>query len=318
MTSAILYRQLDKFIEDQAEETYNEWISEDLEEIQRQQMNFKREYDRLSLQLDQMIARLTRKLQTLKTVQRDAVNVEIKEANTLFANLQNSQNKLSNRLRYQRKKMQELCTDNQENLENYLPEPEVIAVYDKLINQNTLEVTLPVIGPIQITPQEMQKRIAGGNQSIFDAIEKRIQNFDYSDFEQRTERLVEECAQNVEVIAKREERLANQIMSYPSELAPLGADVIQHLTDLNLRQTPELQRFVKYLKEVLQLQVDIEVSAPETSQDSLFAELLQTCDQDGGKEKLIQLGMQIGYAPNDLLYKSEPELCQMLMQHFTL
>lgn len=316
--ASIIYNQLDQLIYDQAEQTYNDWISADLEEIEDNHHNFKKQFQRQRLDLDQVQNQLRRKLNQISTLSRTEVNSELNQTNRLFNELQTAQNKLSNTLQYQRRNMTQLCDETQENLAEYLPEVDSIEVYEDFINQPTIEVTLPVIGSVQMTPQEMQSRIESRGQDLLEVIEERIDNFDYTDFIQRTQRLIEECQEHIQHIAQRQKNLTEAQEEYMAQIGPLAADAIAHLSDLNMRQSSELTQFAQNLQEVLGLQVDIEVSAPETNQDAILAELLQTCDQPNSQDKLIQLGMQLDYDFRDLQNKSSAELCQMLTQYFAL
>jgi len=312
MTSAILRNQIDRVIQDMGNQVYEEWISSDLEEIERYQNRIRQTDRRLYHELNQEIQNLTHKLQLFLNVPRTEVQSELRQMNRIFHNIQSAEESLQRQLELGQKQLYKACQDTSENLEEYLPELDVDEVYESFLAQKPFHVRLPVIGETTIDPIQIDKQM-----NLPQLIAERLKQFDLTQYAQRTTEILDECRVSAKEVETRMDKLTNMRSQTQSQLGPLVFDAVKHIEALGMRSQPEIVKFVQNIESVLELPITIEIDAPDISKDILFAELLTLCDQTGGRERLLQIGQNLGYPIEELINLPQNEICRRLVQHFT-
>jgi uncharacterized protein YaaN involved in tellurite resistance len=311
MASAILQNWIDQLIEDRADHVYEKWIEEDLEEIEQYQKQIRSRERRLVKEINQTTEKLETQMKIFEESTREEVPNRLREINRLFSNLESAQQNLKRELEIGHRQLYQTCNETGENLQEYIPEVSPEEIYQKFLTEPTKKVRLPVIGEMDISPEEVEKRY-----DLLNLIHRRLDAFDFSRYLKRTETLIGECQHFAAEIVSRLESFDKIQSEYQTELAPFTVKMIKHLEMLQMRKQPEITQFVENIEDVLGLPVSIQIDAPDVSQDILFAELLQACDHPGGKDYLIQLGMQLGYQPEDLNPYPPKVICGKLLQHF--
>lgn len=300
MAIPILKNQIQQIISQRAEDDFVEWIKQDIQEIEI----LKRKFINGQKYTLKELNRLLREIQTdfyliLQAQTRPEALAQISKLNSNLTELQKVENSFLSLSKSTQRALRSNCQELTEYIEGYEPDLDEAQIYREIINSPGFRVTLPGLGPTLISPKEMEKRF-----NLRGFIRDQISNITIHEKE--------------EMINTCQELNQEPFPDFRTDLQLLATDLINHLGQLGLRQTPEINRLITNLREVLKLEFEIEVSQPETSQDVLLAEIITLCDQPQLSPRLIQLGTELGYPREQLTKMAYPDLCQFLRRHFNL
>lgn len=229
-------------------------------------------------------------MQTLLTSNLEQIDALLGNINKMLVDLENYHQQAISYLQRADTTLISNCEQLTEDIGGYLPKVYVQDLLEDLMTQLPLSITLPVIGKIDINESYLNRY--GGLETM---VSKQLDNYDYTKFIEMTQVAIDECQNSVTDIGNRTLQLNDRIQENNQELRVLSSDIIQYLTELELRTTPRIQQFAALLRNNLQLDFEVEITM-DTSNDEIISEAIALCDNPNtaARQRLLNIATQIG------------------------
>jgi hypothetical protein len=311
-SEALIRNHIDGILSELSEQQYRDWIADDLDEIENNRKTVNSGFRSDVTGLSNEAAALEEAL-----IRFEATNV-YDYSNSLYKIVRLMKRYQEIWIRFQRRVTRtlettnQLCREFEENIGDYLPEVEFGDVIDKM-GTEPLTANLPIIGPVEIGFDEMEKRVSRlGFSNLESYVESRIAAKDYSGFPLRTQELTGDCYETIKEIEAYRDKIENRHLADLTRLQPLGANAVNHLSSLQVKPSPLINQFTQLLTEVLGLALSVEIEAPDVSRDKLFASLLQACDS-GNRNTIVEIAEILGLDADTVETMSTTQLCKLLI-----
>lgn len=205
-----------------------------------------------------------------------------------------------------RRKLRELCKDFAGYVEDYKETVTSSTLLKVLKAEKELSYTQAPIGTITMPIDQVLKRI-NVKEIIDDLLNQDITAF---------------LPQGAPWPCKPTEPEPEEILFHGytenSDYNVIGT-AVSHISDLGFFSSRNLERFHQLMRSVLNIEVDLEVTAPDTSKDLLVAELYELCDSSNpNKHRMIAIGRDLGFTRKELIDLSPEEICQKIKGRFAL
>ncbi len=216
--------------------------------------------------------------------------------------------------------MDDLAKEITEDLDYFEPYPysgDIIKFFNEIVDSGSMVMTLPVIGEIKVTRKDIDRVLARDNTTLENKTDELINSIDMELFNIRSKEIIEQAYIYIEDMKKSNEKIENTQKEMIDSISPLIGDLINSISLLDLKQTKDITDLVTNLKESLNLDVDIEISAPDISQDDIFAKVISDCqDSSRNIQDLRNLALNLGYSSDSVSIMNGANICTMLMKHF--
>lgn len=301
MAIPIFKNEIEKLANKEAEKDLKKWLQNNLQEIEQLKLNITQREKYILRELkhnvDQIHSTLLLLIQT--SSKPEAVSI-ITKLNRLLPDLQKFEQSLTSNRKVADRDLKMNCEELGELLKEYQVELNPEAVYQRFLELPGVKVNFPGFGPTVLKPQEVEKRF-----DVLAYIKEVIEKINQTPIK---DELYNKCF----------DITLPPLPEYKTELQGLAVSAIENISELNLQASAQITKFTKLLKDILQLELDIEIGAPETSQDAILAEIIQICQNPQNRERLVVLGRQLGYSRDVIDKLSDTELCRTLQHHFNL
>jgi hypothetical protein len=205
------------------------------------------------------------------------------------------------------------CSEIEAQLENFDSTIPVEGVYSSLINQPSITVRT-VIGPISVNILKVEERYNASGSTLYEMIGDMIENQNLEQkYSSRSDALNQRCKQSAQVINTQAQTLVGTSVQRLNEsLSKSVGGLLELLNGLRIMNNVTLQEMTRLFLEILGIDISIELGEADVSRDDILAEMLFLCDQPQGRDRLVEIAIELGFDPQRFDGMSSREICQIL------